>query len=245
MEVEERAADPLAGGLMQGYQCGMLWGAALAAGAQSCRLLGSGPQAQAAALRTAQRIVETFRTQNKHIDCMEITEIDLSSPTTRMIVRFLLKSGARGSCLGMAARYAKAALREINTTLSEKPVKAPPAPVSCSALLAQKMGASEMHTAMVAGFAGGIGLSGSACGALGAAIWMSGMSSLNETGKTALETSAAGDTIERFLKCSGYEFECAKIVGRKFENVDDHAGYIRTGGCSQIIELLASQTPGK
>jgi len=25
MELEERAADPLAGGLMQGYQCGQLW----------------------------------------------------------------------------------------------------------------------------------------------------------------------------------------------------------------------------
>jgi hypothetical protein len=189
--------------------------------------------------------VETFRTQNKHTDCMEITEIDLSSPTTRMIVRFLLKSGARGSCLGMAARYAQAALREINAILSEEPIEAPPAPLSCSALLAQKMGASEMHTAMVAGFAGGIGLSGSACGALGAAIWMSGMSSLKESGKTALETSGARETIESFLKCSDYEFECSKIVGRKFESVDDHAGYIRRGGCSQIIQLLASQTPGR
>ena len=31
MKVEEHAAMPLAGGLTQGYQCGMLWGAALAA----------------------------------------------------------------------------------------------------------------------------------------------------------------------------------------------------------------------
>ena len=30
MELEEHATHPLAGGLMQGYQCGMLWGAALA-----------------------------------------------------------------------------------------------------------------------------------------------------------------------------------------------------------------------
>jgi len=35
-ENEERATDPLAGGLLQqGHQCGMLWGAALAAGAES------------------------------------------------------------------------------------------------------------------------------------------------------------------------------------------------------------------
>ena len=35
-ENEERAADPLAGGIMQrGQQCGMLWGATLAVGAES------------------------------------------------------------------------------------------------------------------------------------------------------------------------------------------------------------------
>ena len=35
-ENEERAADPLAGGIMQrGHQCGMLWGASLAVGAES------------------------------------------------------------------------------------------------------------------------------------------------------------------------------------------------------------------
>ena len=35
-ELEEHAAGPLAGGIMQhGYQCGMIWGATLAAGAQA------------------------------------------------------------------------------------------------------------------------------------------------------------------------------------------------------------------
>jgi len=38
---EERAAMPFAGGIMQhGYQCGMIWGATLAAGAQAYRLVG-------------------------------------------------------------------------------------------------------------------------------------------------------------------------------------------------------------
>jgi len=41
LETEENAAMPLAGGIMQyGYQCGMIWGATLAAGAQAYRLLG-------------------------------------------------------------------------------------------------------------------------------------------------------------------------------------------------------------
>ncbi len=38
---------PLAGGIVgNGYQCGMIWGAALAAGAQAYRLLGTGPVAR-------------------------------------------------------------------------------------------------------------------------------------------------------------------------------------------------------
>ena len=38
--------------------------------------------------------------------------------------------------------------------------------------MAKKMGASEEEKVMVAGFAGGLGLSGKGCGALAAAIWM-------------------------------------------------------------------------
>ena len=51
----------------------------------------------------------------------------------------------------------------------------------------------------------------------------------------------AGDAIDRFLESTDFEFECSEIVGRKFENVDDHADYLRDGGCSEIIEALAAQ----
>ena len=40
---EEHASMPFAGGIMQhGYQCGMIWGATLAAGAQAYRLFSPG-----------------------------------------------------------------------------------------------------------------------------------------------------------------------------------------------------------
>jgi hypothetical protein len=148
MESEEHAADPLAGGIMRGYQCGMIWGAALAAGAQAYRLFGSGPQAETAAVIAAQRVVESFRAQNNYTNCLEITGIDFSSPTIRTgtIVRFLVKGAATGSCFGMAARYAPAAFTEINATLSEEYIEAPSAPTSCVAMLAQKVGASDTHT---------------------------------------------------------------------------------------------------
>ncbi len=232
---------PLAGGIMQhGYQCGMIWGATLAAGAQAYRLFGPGPQAQTKAIIAAQRLVESFRALNNNINCLEITDIDLSSPAMQMIMHFLIKGGAI-RCFGMAARYAPVAFDEINTAFSEEPIAAPSPPVSCAAMLAQKMGVSDMHTVMAAGFAGGIGLCGGACGALGAAIWIIGMNNAKEgTGKIDFKEPRAIEAIDKFMKCTDYEFECSAIVGRRFEDVGDHAGYLRGGGCSEIIEVLAT-----
>jgi hypothetical protein len=219
----------------------MIWGAALAAGAQAYRLFGPGPQAETGAVIAAQRIVESFRALNEHINCLEITEIDKSSSMMQMITFFLIKGGTIG-CFRMAAKYAPVAYSEINSALSEKEFEAPSPPVSCAAILARKVGASDMHTVMAAGFAGGIGLCGGACGALGAAIWIIAMKSAGERkGKVNFKDPKAMETIEKFIKQTDFEFECSKIVGRRFDNVDDHAGFLREGGCSEIIEMLAAK----
>lgn len=240
MESEERSATPLAGGIMgRGYQCGMVWGASLAAGAQAYRLLGSGPRAEARAIAAAQGIVESFRALNKAVDCFDITTLNDSSTAGQMVTQFLVKGGAV-RCFSMAARYAPVALNELSRALSAEGPETPPAPVSCAAMLAQRMGASDMHTVMAAGLAGGIGLSGGACGALGAAIWIDGMNSLKKAGgKIRYKSPGALETIDRFIKCTNHEFECSKIVGRKFEGIGDHAGYVAGGGCSEVIEALA------
>ncbi len=238
LKLEEEATIPLAGGIAnQGYQCGMIWGAAIAAGAQAYRLLGPGPQAETEAVMAAQKLVESFRARYNNINCLEITETNLQNKMG--ILKLLLKGGPI-KCLRMIVGYAPEAFSEINTALSVEHSEAPSPPVSCAAMLAQKMGVSDMHTVMAAGLAGGIGLSGGACGALGAAIWITGMKRPDEPVGFNVMNSWAGDTIERFLKSSDYEFECSEIVGRKFENIDDHAGYLRDGGCSKIIEVLAT-----
>lgn len=239
---EERAAQLLAGGIMQhGYQCGMIWGAALAAGAQAYRLFGSAPQAEARAVLAAQKLVGSFRTLNEHTNCVEITEIDKSSTTAQMIYYFLIRGGTIG-CLRMAAKYAPAALGVVHSALYEAQVEAPAAPVSCAAELARRMGASERHAVMAAGLAGGIGLSGGACGALGAAIWFISLKNLKEgDGKISLKSSDALSAINRFMQHTNYEFECSKIVGRKFADIGDHARHICAGGCSKIIEALAAE----
>ncbi len=242
MEFEERAADPLAGGLLaHGYQCGMLWGSALAAGAEAYRQFGAGTRAEVAAVMAARAIIDSFRDQNKYTNCLEITELDWTSITRQAIARYFL-SGRAVSCFRMSAGTAHMAFNQINTALSEKEIEELPAPVSCAAMMAQKMGASEQHTVMAAGFAGGIGLSGGACGALGAAIWIRGMETLRGGGKVTFSFPRAVDAIAWFAKHSDHKFECCTIVGQKFESVGEHASYLRAGGCSEIIAGLAANS---
>jgi hypothetical protein len=239
--LEEHASMPLAGGIeMMGYQCGQLWGASLAAGAQAYRLLGPGPQAEAAAVRAAQRLVDAFRTRYRAIDCLEVTELDWKNAKARQILKFFVKGGPI-RCFGMSADYARVARSEIDAALKANHLQEPEPPVSCAALLAHKMNASDLHTVMAAGMAGGIGLSGGACGALGVAIWLIEMSrSQAGTGQVQYHSAEATAAIDRFVKCSDYEFECAKIAGRRFEEAADHARYLREGGCAEIIRALAT-----
>lgn len=240
LQPEERAAKPLAGGVMQhGYQCGMIWGAALAAGAQAYRIYGEGPRAEAGAVRAAQRLVSSFFADNKTINCLEITELDESSTSLEQTIYFFFKGGMI-HCLRMAAQYAPEAHRQIEATFDEPEAAVPEPPVSCAALLMRKRGASEQHAVMAAGFAGGIGLCGGACGALGAAIWNIGMHSPKiQKGKINYTDPKATEAIERFLQCTDYKFECSEITGRTFANVVEHAAYLREGGCAKILEVLA------
>lgn len=242
LKVEEHAAAPLAGGIMMhGYQCGMLWGAALAAGARAYQLHGPGPQAETAAIVASQRAVDAFRARTKgEIDCSEVTHMNWQEANQALpIIKFFIKGGPV-FCFRMAAGYARDAFNEIDDTFSGNHFETPSPPVSCASVLAEKMGASELHIAMAAGLAGGIGLSGGGCGALGAAIWIITMDGGEiEMDGFEYKHPKAQALIDQFIKASDYEFECSKIVGREFEDVGDHASYMHDGGCSEIIEALA------
>lgn len=235
--LEERAAMPFAGGIVQhGYQCGLLWGAALAAGARAFQLFGSVPEAEARALDAARRIVASMRSHYGEIDCAELTGTDWRTPTT--VLKYFIKGGTF-KCFSMAGKFAPIAQGAIDAAFSDEPQEVPPPPVSCASALVLRMGASERHRTMAAGLAGGIGLSGDACGALGAAVWIDGMKRIR-AGENKITYKDPGSLaiIETFLKASDYRFECSEIVGRTFDTIDDHARFIGEGGCSRIIEAL-------
>ena len=218
----------------------MIWGAVLSAGRQAFQRYGATPQAEAQAVAAAQKLTERFRALNKNINCVEITELDRSSTKMQMATYFLLKGGFFGCCRRVA-KYASAALTEIETSLAELVSEVPPQPVSCASLLARKLGASELHAVMASGFAGGIGLCGGGCGALGAAMWLFSLErSRAPERKAEFRNPKLEALVERFLKLTGYRFECSEIVGRTFSDAEDHAGYLRAGGCAELLEQLAA-----
>jgi len=237
---EQHASLPLAGGIEQmGFQCGQLWGAALAAGAQAYRLFGPGPQAEAAAVVAAQRLAKTFRASYRSINCSDVIDLDWKHATARHVLRFFLRGGPV-RCFSMTAGYSRATVNEINAAYAGPSIEAPAPPVSCAAMLARRMGASDLRAAMAAGLAGGIGLSGGACGALGAAIWLIEMNRAQQgIGLVGFNSPEATEAIDRFVGSTGSEFECSAIAGRRFETVAEHADYLRDGGCSKVIEALA------
>lgn len=80
LDLEETAAMPLAGGIaVSGDQCGMLWGGALA------------PGAQAEAVYASQKVVESFRKRARDMNCSEITEIEWKRASKEQLLRYLVR----------------------------------------------------------------------------------------------------------------------------------------------------------
>jgi len=244
LDFEEQASLPFVGGIRQhGYQCGQIWGASLAAGARVYQQKGAGVDSEMRSVKISSSLVEVFREGNGEVNCHEITTLNKDSTGFDMAKYFLLKGGSIG-CFRMASHYAPLAYDAIEENLKEADSNASDQPFSCTALLAKKAGANEKHQTMAAGLAGGIGLCGEACGALGTAVWIKAMQAKQQNPEIDLwgdkDFSQDFETlVEVFLEASDYEFECANIVGRKFKDVEDHGDHLKQGGCSRIIDALA------
>ena len=237
MELEERAADPLAGGVLQkGHQCGMLWGASLAVGAASFRRYNDHDQAINVAVLTTQHLLESFSNRTNTVNCRAITDTDFSKKW-EMLKYMLFK--ARG-CFNLAEKWVPEAIEAAKEGLSQEQVLSKQ-PISCASEVVKKMGASNEKMVMVSGFAGGLGLSGNACGALSAAIWMNTLSwSKGHPKKSSLSNPEAKKTFKVFSAETDSEIICHKICGKHFKNLDDHAEFIKKGGCKKLINVLAN-----
>jgi len=77
------------------------------------------------------------------------------------------------------------------------------------------MGASELHVVMASGFEGGIGLRGGACGALGAAIWLTAMNNRDEGVRkiSYFDNPVYVAVIDRFVESTDANTNAQKLSG--------------------------------
>jgi len=236
---EERASDLLAGGLMsKGYQCGMLWGASLAAGNYAFTQSTDMNQSIFSAISNSQNIINSFSKCSGCVNCRDFTKCKWNKPLS--IAKYLLTGGIF-KCMNFAATWAPDALDIVRHDNRTMPSKNTPC-ISCASEVIKKAGGSNKEAVLVAGFAGGIGLSGNACGALGAAIWYTMLQwCRNNPGKTPrfFNNPEITSILEHFSALNHNEFECKKNCGKIFTTPEEHSYYIVNGGCQKRISILA------
>ncbi len=236
-EEEEHAIDPLAGGIMQkGYQCGMLLGATFSVGAESYRRYTDESQAIYQSVIASQHLIKSFTKKMTTTDCNVITNIDFSKKLSLLKMIFF----QTGECFRLAKHWTSGAINAAHDGLSDKTASRPTKCMSCATELAKKMGASEEEKITVSGLAGGLGLSGNACGALAAAIWLKTLYRLRQNPEEPLSPYKEGEeTIVAFEEETGNKYLCSEITGINFNSIDEHTEYIKNGGCSRLTDILA------
>jgi hypothetical protein len=240
---EERALDPLAGGIYKlGYQCGMLWGSALAIGAESFKRFNSQSTAIGRSIYATQHIMKSFLAKAKSIECYDITECSWTSKASMAKYFFTAKFL---KCFNIADEWTSEAVQAAHEGLSLEQNNLPDKCSSCASEAVKRIGATEEEQVMVSGFAGGLGLSGNACGALAASIWMNYLKRIKRGEKISFSDLQAEKSIEIFYNATDYEILCSKITGRQFETVNDHSLFIHSGGCAKLIDVLANDLPSK
>ncbi len=239
LDDEEKAVDPLAGGILQqGYQCGMLWGASMAVGAESLRRYKNPGQAITIAILATQHLMKSFVNRTDSIECEEITHCDFRKQ--KSMVKFML-SGKFVNCFRLAGKWAPEALQAAHEGLTMKETDLPDPSMSCASEVVRKMGASEEEMVMVAGFAGGLGLSGNGCGALAAGVWMNALIHNRKHEEDYASFDPDNNlTLKAFYEETDFEMECSRICGQQFKTPEEHTEYLKNGGCKNLIGVLAN-----
>ena len=244
-QFEERALNPLAGGIMnRGYQCGMLWGTVLAVGAESFRKHEDSEKATAIAVIATQDIIESFVKQSSGTDCKDIIGYDLTSVIgmTKFMLNVTLQGMKNSHCFNLAEQWAPEAVEVPNESLSRNSNMIKKS-MSCASEVVRQMGGSEQEATMVSGYAGGLGLTSNACGALSATIWKKMLDWCREhpaKNPPFFNNKTAKKILKSFYKATDNKMLCSEICGRKFESLEDHTDYLKNDGCKTLIKILAS-----
>jgi hypothetical protein len=111
---------------------------------------------------------------------------------------------------------------------------------NCATRVVKEMGGNKKEGAIVAGLAGGIGLSGNICGALTASIWYHSLKWLRtHPEKKSYPDDLAKAKVNHFLQLTNDECLCPKLCGKTFNSLEEHTDFILVGGCNKLIDILA------
>ena len=253
----EQALHSFSGGFMHlGHSCGLLTGAAVAAGFLARRRFDDNVTRSAAALYATIQLAKAYSELAGSVNCKDITEVSLTNLTGRL--RYLQKGKAR-ICGRLHLRWASQAHELIKKALTQFGAQQPARECANCAVRAMKKvltpaGMKEEDAVLAAGLAGGVGLLGNVCGAL--AVGVFALSVIHYLGKDSKKrdsrirgsleelagTRYRGPTTRlrlAFLDRFGSDL-CGQIIHRHFKDIEDHSIFIKSGGCQEVIEFIAN-----
>jgi C_GCAxxG_C_C family probable redox protein len=241
---EEKASDIFAGGVAhKGHQCGLVLGGALAVGTEAYRKYDDKNKSIAMAINASKLLVNSFQKRTNKVNCIDILKVDWDNKfdTSFLKLKIIGQGIVFSPCFNLMAKWTPDAVQAAKNGFSESINYSQPC-ISCSTEVVKKMGGTEEESIMAAGFAGGFGLSGNTCGAVADAIWYKMLEWVknNPTKKPSLfNNPIAENVLSAFYMQTDSEILCNKICSRSFNTIDEHSDYIKTGGCSNLIETLA------
>jgi hypothetical protein len=249
-EVEE-AADPLCGGILfeMDAACGIFWGAALAAGVRAQK--GKAPGCSGV-LAAAKALIEAYGSTGGSMQCGELTGMQRWS-----FPRYMLQ-GNIGRCGNQIAYWAPRFHEVIDSALSSAGGHETPGDgANCACADMKAVGRAigfdvAPYAAVPAGLAGGLGLSGNACGALAAAIFTvclkyfvsrdkprhSMLRSLMQGFGRGVSWMDSSRNINEGFKLRFGSKSCADIAHRKFGSAEELAEFVNNGGCREVIDAV-------
>lgn len=241
----ERALSRLAGGIAnRGHQCGLLWGSSMGVGLEAGQRCSTPHEAVGLALVASRQLHASLEAHAQTVTCRDITRHRLDTIRGRAAMMFdTLRHGGLDNtrCFVLAEAWTPDAILAAEDGLDVQQWHACK-PKSCASEVVLAMGGSDDEAVAVAGFGGGLGLSGNTCGALAAAVWMKGLRWVREHGGSSPgPRTDTGDeqTLQAFEAQTGGAYACEAICGQRFDSVDAHTRFLDEGGCRELIDVLA------
>ncbi len=255
----EQAMHAFSGGFMHlGHACGLLTGAALAAGFAARARFDDDGTRSGAALHAAIQLARAYPELTRSVNCREITEVSLTRLSGRL--RYLQQGKGR-MCGRLHLKWAPQAQQLIDKALMEfRELRPAGGCANCAVQtlreLESSVGMKAGDSVLVAGFAGGVGLLGNVCGALAAGVFAMSAGhhlaqeqkkrdsrirgSLEELAGANYRGAATRLRLE-FVGQFGSEL-CIDIIGRRFLDAADHSTFVEQGGCENVTKFVADWT---